>query len=181
MAKSLPQGSRVAVVTGMLQTEDHRRKAGGFLEAFPNFSRGGEVVSVVEGHDDEQETFQKSLALLQSTKDIHGLYVSTANCLPVCAAVEAAGLGGTVHLITTDLFPPMVPYIENGTITASIHQLPYLQGQIAVRLIVDHIIYGRPFPPFRYLSPGIVLKSNLRLFREIRPAEAQDQPLEHAV
>jgi len=179
IGKSLPKGSRVAVVTGMLQTEDHRRKTKGFMEAFSHFCDGGEVVGVVENHEDEQEAFQKCLALFQSRKDLGGLYVSTANCLPVCAAIEAAGLAGCLRLITTDLFPPMVPYIENGTITASIHQRPYVQGQTAVRLIVDHIIYRRPFPPFRYLSPGIVLQSNLRLFREVRPAEAQDEPVNY--
>jgi LacI family transcriptional regulator len=176
MAKFLAKHSRVVVLTGMLQTEDHRRKTRGFVDAFPNFCPGGEVVRVIETHDDEEEAFQKSLELCRSTKELDGLYVNTANCMPVCAAIEAAGLAGRVRLIATDLFPPMIPYIENGTITASIYQRPFVQGQTAVRLVVDHIIYNRPFPPFQYLSPGIVLKSNLRLFRETQPAEAQDDP-----
>jgi LacI family transcriptional regulator len=179
LAKFLPKGSRVAVVTGMLQTEDHRRKTKSFAEAFSHYLPGGEVIAVIENHEDEQEAFKKCLALLRGTKDLGGLYVSTANCLPVCAALEAAGCAGRVRLITTDLFPQMVPFIDNGTITASIHQRPYVQGQTAVRLIVDHIIYRKAFPPFRYLNPGIVLQSNLRLFREIRPAEAQDMPVSY--
>jgi len=179
MAKFLPKGSRAAVLTGMLQTEDHRRKTKGFVEAFSHFCTRGEVVAIIETHDDEQEAFQKCLALSQGTKELDGIYVSTANCLPVCAAIEAAGLAGRVRLITTDLFPPMIPYIENGTITASIYQRPFVQGQTAVRLVVDHIIYRKAFPPFRYLSPGIVLQSNLSLFREVQPAQAQDEPVSH--
>ncbi len=179
MAKFLPKGSCVAVVTGMLQAEDHRGKTEGFLDAFPQFCTGGKVCEVIEDHEDERESFQKCLTLLQSTKDLDGLYVSTANCLPVCAAIEAAGLAGQVRLITTDLFPQMVPYIKNGTITASIHQCPFIQGRTAVRLVVDHIIRNKPFPPFSYLSPGIVLQSNLALFRELRPVKAQEEPVSY--
>jgi len=176
MAKFAPTGNRVVVLTGMLQTEDHRRKTKGFVEAFSRFCPGGEVVDVLETHEDEQEAFQKCLAISRSISGLGGLYVNTANCLPVCAAVEAAGLAGRIRLITTDLFPPMVPHIENGTITASIYQRPFVQGQTAVRLVVDHIVHNTPFPPFHYLSPGIVLQSNLGLFREVQPANAQDEP-----
>ncbi|MGO8818126.1 MAG: hypothetical protein ACLQVG_26070 [Terriglobia bacterium] len=45
------------------------------------------------------------------------------------------------------------------------------------RLAVCHILYNRPSPSSQYLSPGSVLESNLRLFRETPPAEAEHEPL----
>jgi LacI family transcriptional regulator len=168
MAKFLPPVPHVAIVTGMLATEDHRKKVQAFSEKFRQLTPGGKLLAVVEGHDDEDETFQKVYALLGRYKTIKGLYVSTANCLPVCHAVGARGLHGKVRLITTDLFKEMVPYLERDRILASIHQRPYVQGQIAVRLAVDHVANGRPIPPNYYLTPHVVLRSNLRLFREIR-------------
>jgi LacI family transcriptional regulator len=99
-------------------------------------------------------------------KGLAGLYVTTANCLPVCRAIGARGLSGQIILITTDLFTEMVPYIEKGTIAASIYQRPYVQGLTAVRLAVDHILRGRPIPETSYLNPAIVMKSNLHLFPE---------------
>jgi LacI family transcriptional regulator len=168
MAKFLPSAPQVAIVTGMFATEDHRKKVQAFSEKFQQLAPGGKLVGVVEGHDDEDETFQKVYALLGRNKTIKGLYVSTANCLPVCHAVGARGLHGKVRLITTDLFKEMVPYLEKDTILASIHQRPYVQGQIAVRLAVDHLANGRPIPPSYYLTPHVVLRSNLHLFREIR-------------
>jgi LacI family transcriptional regulator len=65
----------------------------------------------------------------------------------------------------------MVPYFEKGTILASIHQRPYVQGQVAVRLAVDHLANAQPIPPTYYLTPHIVLSSTLHLFREIRRDE----------
>ncbi|MGH8210326.1 MAG: LacI family DNA-binding transcriptional regulator, partial [Steroidobacteraceae bacterium] len=101
MAKFLAPDSEVAVITGMFQTEDHRKKVEGFSAAFPEFCPGGKVVEVVEGHDSEEETFRKVFALLERRKNLKGIYVSTANCLPVCHALGAKGLYGAIKLITT--------------------------------------------------------------------------------
>ena len=174
MAKFVPANSRVAIVTGMLQVEDHRRKTKGFCEGFASFCKGGKVVEVIENHEDEEEARQKCASLLERFPSIGGLYVSTVNCLPVCAALDAVGLSGKVRLITTDLFPKMVPHFKNGTISASMYQRPYMQGQTAVRVAVDHIVNGVPIPPSYYLNPQIVLRSNLSLFREISPAESEE-------
>ena len=173
MGKFIPPGSKVAVVAGMLSTEDHRKKTDGFSESFPKHCPGGEIVGVLEGHEDESESFQKTYDLLRQVPNLAGLYVNTVNCLPVCRALGALNLAGKVKLITTDLFAEMSPYFASGTITASIYQQPHRQGQIAVRLIVDNLTNGVKFPPSVHLSPGVVMSSNLHLFREMRHVEAK--------
>jgi LacI family transcriptional regulator len=173
MGKFLPPGSNVAVVAGMLSTEDHRKKTDGFSEAFPQHCPGGEIFTVIEGHEDEEESFQKTFDLLRRAPTLAGLYVNTVNCLPVCRALGAHGLAGKVKLITTDLFAEMAPYFHKGIITASIYQQPHRQGQMAVRLLADHLTNKVPFSPTIYLSPGVVMSSNLHLFREIRLADAK--------
>ena len=174
LGRLLPPKSQIAIITGMLGTEDHRKKAQGFSDVLPQTCPGAKVVQILEGHEDEDETFVKCVDLLRKLRRLNGLYVSTANCLPVCRALGALKLAGRIKLITTDLFREMVPYFEKGTIMASIHQRPYVQGQTAVRLAVDYLVSGRPIPPSRYLNPAIVLRSNLPLFREIREAELSD-------
>ncbi len=174
LGRLLLPGSQVAIVTGMLRTEDHRKKVQGFSDVFPQTCSGAGVQEVLEGHEDEDETFAKCSDLLRKSKKLAGLYVSTANCLPVCRALTDLGLVGQVKLITTDLFREMIPYFENGTIIASIYQRPYVQGQIAVRVAIDYLVGGRPIPPSQYLNPAIVLRSNLPLFREIRQSEHAD-------
>ncbi len=173
MGKFVPPGSKVAVVAGMLNTEDHFRKTDGFSEAFPQHCAGGKIVKVLEGHEDEDESFQKTFDLLRRVPSLAGLYVNTVNCLPVCRALGAHGMAGKVKLITTDLFPEMSPYFQKGTITASIYQQPHRQGQIAVRLMADHLVSRTPLPPNVRLSPGVVMSSNLNLFREMRFADAK--------
>lgn len=171
MARFVPPGSRAAVITGMRDTEDHRKKIKGFREAFPRFSDGGTLVQALEGHEDEDETFLKCERLLRKCKDLAGIYVTTANCLPVCRALSTRNGNRRIALITTDLFREMVPYFEKGIIVASMYQHPYRQGQIAVRLIADHVVSNRPLPATYYLNPSLVIRSNLSQFREIRQTE----------
>src|SRR5579862_1286552 len=170
MGKFVPPGSKVAVVAGMLSAEDHRRKTAGFSDSFPKHCPGGTITSVIEGHEDEDESFQKTFDLLGRVPTLAGLYVNTVNCLPVCRALGARGLAGKTKLITTDLFAEMSPYFEKGTITASIYQQPHRQGQLAVRLMADNLTRKMSLPATMHLSPGVVMSSNLHLFREIRLA-----------
>lgn len=168
MGKFLPAGSKVAVMAGMLMAEDHRQKAHGFSETFPKYCPGGKIVAVIEGHEDEDESFQKTFELLGRVPALAGIYVNTVNCLPVCRALGARGLGGKVRLITTDLFEEMSPYFKKGTIAASIYQHPHRQGQIAVRIMADNLSSKVDLAPAVHLSPGVVMSCNLHLFREIR-------------
>lgn len=171
MGKSVPPGSKVAVVAGMLTAEDHRKKTDGFSEGFPKYSSGGVIAAVIEGHEDEAESFQKTCALLQEFQELAGLYVNTVNCLPVCKALQEKGVAGKLKLIATDLFPEMSPHLQRGTITFSIYQHPYRQAQIAVRTLSDHLANQVEIPPSTFLSPGVVMASNLHLFREMRQVE----------
>jgi LacI family transcriptional regulator len=168
MGKFVPPNSKVAVVAGMLTALDHRKKTDGFSDAFPRHCPGGEIVGIIEGHEDEDESFQKTFDLLGREPLLAGIYVNTVNCLPVCRALGARHLAGKVKLITTDLFAEMAPYFQKGTISASIYQQPYRQGQIAVRLMADHLTGKTSFPSTVHLSPGVVMSSNLQLFREIK-------------
>ncbi len=177
MGKLVPRASKVAVVAGMLTAEDHRKKTDGFSEAFPRHCTGGKIAGIIEGHEDEDESFQKTFDLLRRVPNLAGLYVNTVNCLPVCRALGARGLAGKVKLITTDLFAEMSPYFQKGTITASIYQQPHRQGQIAVRVMADNLTNKIHFPPAVHLSPGVVMSSNLHLFREMRSADSKlDEP-----
>jgi len=173
MGKFVPPGSNVAIIVGMLSAEDHRKKADGFAETFPKHCTGGKILRVIEGHEDEAESFQKTFELLRKVPSLAGIYVNTVNCLPVCRAVGECGLAGKVKLITTDLFAEMSPYLQKGTIAASIYQQPHRQGQIAVRLVTDHLPNKTPFPPKVHLSPGVVMSTNLHLFREMRQSDSR--------
>ncbi len=172
MARFVPARAQAAVVTGMLRTVDHARKCAGFTDAFTRLCPGGRVAEVIEAHEDQAECARKLDALLDRVPDLAGIYVNTVNCLPVCRVLGARKLTGRIALITTDLFAEMAPYFERGAIHASIYQQPYQQGRAAVAALCEHLLHRRPFENLE-LNPTIVLRSNLHLFRELRPAAAK--------
>jgi LacI family transcriptional regulator len=124
------------------------------------------VVATIEGHEDPEESFRKTRKLLKQVPELSGIYINTVNCLPVCRALSEAKRAAQVRVIATDLFREMVPLFRNGTIDASMHQRPYRQGQLAVRSLAEHLLHEVDLPGTQYLNPGIILRSNLQLFRE---------------
>jgi LacI family transcriptional regulator len=164
----LSPGAEVAIITGHTNVELQRRKAEGFCQFFPQVCAGGKVVAIVDTWD-EDEAMRESFALLERQKRLSGIFVRTGACLPVCRALSVLGLAGQIRMITTDLSPEMVPYFEKGVISASINGRPYVQGQMAMRLLVDHLVWGHSFPSHTRLNPHIVMRSNLHLFREVKP------------
>ena len=120
----------------------------------------------MEAHDDETEAYQKCREALASAPDAAGVYVSTANSVPVMRALDDRGLSGRISVITTDLFPALARFIESGTVAATIYQRPWVQGQIAFQAIYKFLVEGVRPPPVIRLSPHIVMRSNLSLFLE---------------
>lgn len=65
MSSIVAQKSTVAVLTGMLNIDARAKMTRSFCELYPQLSDGGEVLKVIEAHEDEEEAFQKSYVLLQ--------------------------------------------------------------------------------------------------------------------
>lgn len=166
---------RVAVFTGGLATEDHAQKVKGFHSSLSAFGGGLQVASVIEAHDNEQLAYTSAKRLITDNPELRGVYVSTANSLPVLHAIEESGLSGRIAVITTDLFPQLVPLIRSGRILATIYQRPDTQGRLAFQALHRFLIEGQcPRPRIR-VAPHIVMSSNLDLFLERIPFDAEQQ------
>jgi LacI family transcriptional regulator len=148
----------------MHATVDHEQKVEGFRNSFQRFCLHGKIVGVIEAHDQDKEAYQKCLRVLAEYPCVVGIYVSTANSMPVMRALEELGLTGKIKVICTDLFPVMIPFIEAGGIAATIHQRPREQGLAAFRAIVRFLTEGLRPPPRILVDPTIVMRSNLSLF-----------------
>lgn len=168
---------KVVVVTGLLRTIDHAGKLQGFRQAIRDMWPQLEVAAVLQAHDDEAEAYEKCRKLLAKHPEINGIYVSTANSLPVMRAIEDQQLGEHISVITTDLFPALVPLIESGRIAATIHQRAWTQGRLAFQTIHRLLVNGIAPPAHVRLSPNIVMKSNVKLFLE-RLGSGSTAPLE---
>jgi LacI family transcriptional regulator len=167
---------RVLPVTGHLRTVEHARKLEGFQAALATLWPEVEVAEVVEGHEDERETYEKCRERLDRHRDLAGVYVSTANSPPVVRALRDAGLAGRVTVIATDLYPALAPLIDCGIVAATIDQRPWVQGQMAFQALYRHLAQGVMPPPAVGLSPHVVMRSNLKLLLERLRSTSESEP-----
>jgi LacI family transcriptional regulator len=172
MGRFLAGEGRVMVVTGQVSTIDHAQKVAGFRRALAETWPDVKVAATVEAHENEPEAYEKSRQVLTATPDIAGVYVSTANSVPVLKAIEDVGLAGRATVITSDLFPALAPFIESGRVAATMYQRPSIQGQLAFRALYRFLVEAvRPRSVIR-MAPHIVMKSNLKLFMDRLPRRA---------
>lgn len=164
----------VLVITGNLRVVDHTEKLRGFAERLSLMRSALTLVPVLETHDHPAEAEEKTREAIARYPDLSAVYVTTANSLPVLEALEQTGHLGRISVVTTDLFPGLVPYIRSGAVLASIYQRPQSQGRIAFQSIYHYLTDHRLPPRIYPLPPHIVMQSNLDLFLEIVNTSYED-------
>ncbi len=57
-----------------------------------------------------------------------------------------------------------MPWIESGNVAGTLHERPYSQGRLALRLLREYLIDGTWPAPRIQLAPLLVMRSNLSSF-----------------
>lgn len=154
----------VAVLTGDLSTIDHSEKVRGFKDTLGWLKGSVAISGVIETHDDETEAYTLTQKLMAGDGALKAIYVSTANSMTVIRALEELDPERRIAVVTTDLFPQLLPYLKSGRILATIYQRPEAQGRMAFEALYRFLAEGK-CPPHRIkLNPHIVMRSNLELF-----------------
>jgi len=157
----------VATITGDLRIQDHAEKLRGFAASLATLSPHLSLLPAIESHESPDDAYRAAMDLIKRHPDLGGLYINTANSLPVLRAMEEAGRLAGMKVITTDLFPELVPLIEDGRVFASLYQRPFSQGKAAFEMLIRFLSSQVAPKPITRLAPHIVLRSNLSLFVEM--------------
>jgi LacI family transcriptional regulator len=170
LGRVLQTEGTVATITGDLNTFDHGEKLRGFAATLATMAPHLTLIPAIESHESPKEAYQVTLALLKRKPRPSGIYVNTANSIPVLRALEENGMCGRIRLITTDLFAELIPLIESGKILATLYQRPFTQGKLAFETLCRFLVEGVQPEPVTRLAPHIILRSNLPLFLERLPS-----------
>jgi LacI family transcriptional regulator len=166
LAWAAPSGGSVVPITGDLNTQDHVEKLRGFAATLATCAPHVQLLPCIESHDRPDEAYRQTLALLRKKPRPDGIYIATANSLPVLRALEEQELLGKVQVVTTDLFAELVPFLESHSVLATLNQRPFRQGRLAFDVLLGYLASGTRPQPVISLAPHIVLRSNLPLFSE---------------
>jgi len=154
----------LATITGELTTLDHAEKLRGFAANLALLAPHLTLLPAIESHEQPELAYKQALQLISRKPHPLGIYLSTANSISVLRALEEKNVLGEIQIISTDLFPELVPYIETGKVLATLYQRPYRQGKTALEILLRYLINGTKPPILNRLAPHIVLRSNVSLF-----------------
>jgi LacI family transcriptional regulator len=159
LGRFLPGGGQVGFFTGWLATQDHADKLRGFVSSLS--ASGHTVGPIVEAHEDEREGHRRTREALRAHPNLKGIYISTANSMPVLRAAEREGRLAGLTVVTTDLFPELADWIRAGKVAATVYQRPLTQGRVALEALYQHLSHRTPLPPYQRVVPYLVMRSNL--------------------
>lgn len=166
MGRFLNRKGKVAITLSALAITEHAEKLAAFQKTLKALYSEISFLDPIEDHDVESEAYDKCRKLFAAHPDLAGIYVTTEASMPVIQAARDAHLLDRLTIIATDLFPALIEQIRGGTVTATIHQRPYMQGRLAFRVLQEFLLHGR-CPAFRVtLAPHLVMAGNLDFFLE---------------
>jgi LacI family transcriptional regulator len=163
-SRTIQKSGHLATITGELTTLDHAEKLRGFAANLAVLAPHLSLLPAIESHESPKIAYRQAKELLSRKPHPLGIYISTANSIPVLRALEESKLLGAVQVIATDLFPELIPYIESGRVIATLYQRPFTQGKTALELLFRYLLEGVKPEPHTRLAPHIILRSNLTLF-----------------
>lgn len=176
-----PREGSIAITVFDMAITEHAEKYAAFESTLKTFYPNLHLLKPIEDHDVEAEGYNKCRRLFERCPNLAGVYVTTEASIPVLKAARDAKLLERLTIITTDLFPDLVPQIRSGAVAATIYQRPRAQGQIAFRMLHEFLVEGASRSHQVALPPHLVMRGNLDFFlqrqsQESTRAKRQDQP-----
>jgi LacI family transcriptional regulator len=154
----------VAITLFDMAITEHAEKYAAFERTLRSLYPQLHPLKPVEDHGLEEKAYSKCRKLFAEHPNLCGVYVTTEDSIPALNAARDAKLLPGLTIITTDLFPELVPHIRCGTVAATIYQRPRAQGRRAFRMLHAFLTDGSNSSPQVTLAPHLVMRGNLDFF-----------------
>lgn len=164
MAGSLQHRGKVGVTVAAMNIIEHAEKYRAFESTMISFYPEVRVLAATEDHGSHGLAYEAARNLLRAHPDLAGIYVTTETSMPVINAAREMGMLNQLTLVTTDLFPALVPEIRSGAVKATIYQRPQTQGRLAFRVLYEYMDQGSCPTPHVTFAPHLVMRGNLEFF-----------------
>lgn len=153
---------RVAIVTGSPDILCHTERVSGFVNSLKRYKSDMEIVDIIENHDDEFESYEKTTRLLTEHPEINALFFAAGGVNGGCRSLSVLGREGQVRVIAFDKVPTTKALVKKGVIAATICQQPRLQGSKPLALLFAYLTTGElPEKEYNYVSVDIRIRENI--------------------
>lgn len=157
---------RVLLFTGERDSYVQEHILGGFKREARE--RGLLILDEYDTGDNPKFAGESACRAFEQYPDVDGVYISSANSVPVIEQIKKKGLSGRVKIVASDVFPELSEAMTAGVVDATIYQNPFGQAELAFEKMYDYITQRKLEKPVYTVIPQIVIKSNLYLYTSNR-------------
>lgn len=152
----------VGIITGSSNILCHTERIAGFTETLLPYRDLIHITDIIEVHDDEIESYEKTTKLLTEHPEINALYFAAGGVYGGCRSVTALGLQDKIRIVAYDMVPTTKELMKKGTIAAVICQQPKVQGSKPLALLFTYLTTGElPEKEHNYVAVDIRIRENL--------------------
>lgn len=153
---------QIGIITGSPDILCHTQRIAGFMDTLAPYSGQMHIVSVIETHDDEIESYERTLKLLTEHPEINALFFAAGGVYGGCRAIFSLGLAGKIRVIAFDKADTTKQFMQDGILSAVICQQPRIQGKKPLDLLFTYLTSGElPKNEYNYTSVDIRILENL--------------------
>ncbi len=150
----------VLVIEGLAGNITGERRARGFAERLAELAPGLEIVASLPGDWDRGKAANITNDTLLREPDLVAIFCANDGmALGAVEAAYAAGKGEDILIVGVDGNSDAVVSINEGRLNASVAQLPYLVGKLAVERVTE-VLDGAEVEDFQYV-PTMVLTQEI--------------------
>jgi ribose transport system substrate-binding protein len=156
---NVESGAEVAVIEGAPGTTSSIDRVTGFTNAVTE--AGYTVVASQPANWDRARAFEVASNILQGNPNVKAIFAANDGMgLGAIEAVEAAGLGGKVIVLSVDAIPEALEAVKAGRLAGTVAQYPDEMAILAVEAMLK-VLQGRPIAPFIESPVQLITEENV--------------------
>ena len=161
MGKLLSNGGLVAVLSGPPKIKALQERLQGFRSIIESEYNNLRIVEVLEGITNNEDTFDKTVELVNKHPGLKGIFITGAGIEGVGHALNTLKRQ-EIRLICYDMRNETVKLIKNRTIDFTITQDPFMQGYQPIKVFFDFFLKNqKPISKNIYTKLEIITKENI--------------------
>lgn len=161
MGKLLPEGGKVAIITGPAKLKALEERKNGFKKVIKAGYPSIKLIDLVEIENDKESPYLKTIELFRKYSDLSGIFITGRGIDGVAKAIREQNKKD-IKFVCFDLIPETVEFVNDNTIDFTITQDPFSQGYLSIKTFFDYFFQDKlPTKEYLYTNLEIKTKENI--------------------
>ena len=159
MAKNLPEGSEVSVISGSANQTAHIKRTAGFIDYIEKNS-SLKIGTTLAAETQYRQAMTQAEKLLRERSNTRGIFVTSA--IMTLGVIEATE-NFPVMIVGVDTQNNAIMAVKNGSIDAMISQDGHESGRLAIEVVAAHL-NNQPVQKNNFIANELITADNAEHF-----------------